>query len=309
MTSWIGRWKARADRWLFDETDDFIVPFMRVCFGILVFIYAGILSLDAGFWFSDQGVLTIEERNLSINIPQWSLFDFLPSDGMTAKICLWLLMGHAVCLGAGVWTRFNSIAIFVWLVSFQNRNGSMLDGEDTVFRLMAFYLMFLPLDRRWRLPVGLGLQHGPARFGTAWALRLIQFQMVLLYASATWCKSHSWTWQDGSIMYHVSRMNDMFGRMVPPEAFDSMTVSKIVTWGALGIEAFIPIGVFFRRTRLLAVVLGFALHLGIELTMNLFLFEWITMFGLLAFLRRSDFAWFGVRRSVPLVSASIGQKS
>ena len=40
-----------------------------------------------------------------------------------------------------------------------------------------------------------------------------------------------------------------------------------------------PVG-HFRETRRIAIALGFALHLALELTMNLFLFEWLMMLAL-----------------------------
>ncbi len=62
----------------------------------------------------------------------------------------------------------------------------------------------------------------------------------------------------------------------------------MITWVVLVIEAALPIALWFRPTRKIAIVLGVLLHLGIELSMNLFLFEWIMILGLLTFIRTEE---------------------
>ncbi len=86
-------------------------------------------------------------------------------------------------------------------------------------------------------------------------------------------------------LYIVSHMTDHFGRM--PAAtflFDQLWIVKTMTWSVLAIEAALPLLLWIPRTRLLGVALGISLHLGIELTMHLFLFEWLMILGLVSFL-------------------------
>jgi hypothetical protein len=87
-------------------------------------------------------------------------------------------------------------------------------------------------------------------------------------------------------MWYVSRMNDNYGRLIPSEWFDSHWMSQIGSYGTLVIEAFLPIGLWIPRLRWIAILLGVVLHLGIEMSMNLFLFEWVMILGLLSFVPR-----------------------
>jgi len=189
----------------------------------------------------------------------------------------------------GVFSRVQAAAIFVWLVSFQNRNPLINDGEDTVFRIFAFMMIWLPLDAYWSVLRRSSESVARARsHASAWGLRLIQIEMAAIYASAAISKLSGETWQNGTAMWYVSRMTDNFGRLVPSVYFDHFWVSAGLTWGALFIEATLPVALWFRGTRKLAILAGVALHLGIELSMNLFLFEWVMMLGLLAFVVPSE---------------------
>ena len=72
---------------------------------------------------------------------------------------------------------------------------------------------------------------------------------------------------------------------------------RLTTWGTMVVEACLPFLLFLSRTRRVGIVLGVVLHLSMEYSMHLFLFQWIMMLGLLAFTKPEDFAWF--RRWIP----------
>lgn len=50
----------------------------------------------------------------------------------------------ALMLFAGYWTRFATIASWIMLVSLQNRNPMVIDGQDMLLRLILFWGIFLP---------------------------------------------------------------------------------------------------------------------------------------------------------------------
>jgi hypothetical protein len=153
--------------------------------------------------------------------------------------------------------------------------------------MFAFLMIFLPLDCGWSL--ARALARGPKRLATAadaWALRLIQIQITLIYASAAWTKLYGASWRNGTALYFVSHMNDHFGRWPGLTAwFDALWLVQLQTWSVVAIELLLPLALWIPRTRRLAIALGIALHLVIEVSMNLFLFEWIMIVGLLAFVR------------------------
>ena len=64
----------------------------------------------------------------------------------------------------------------------------------------------------------------------------------------------------------------------------SLLFSQISTWAVLALELALPFMLFIPRLRLLASVRGILLHLSIDYALNLFLFEWAMIIGLLSFL-------------------------
>lgn len=310
MSAWrtfSSRCIAAWDRFLFEGCDPRIASVFRIGFAILVLIQVAVVWDDAAMWFSDEGVLSVDTARLTTRPFGWSLFYWVPSTPLLIHGALWILVIHAVLMLVGVFSRLQAAAIFVWFVSFQNRNPLINDGEDTVFRIFAFMMVWLPLDAYWSVLRRPNDSVAKSRAkSSAWALRLIQIEMTAIYASAAMSKLAGETWQNGTAMWYVSRMTDNFGRLVPSIYFDQFWVSAGLTWGALFVEAVLPVALWFRGTRKLAILAGLALHLGIELSMNLFLFEWVMILGLLAFVVPNEWGIAGRRESnsVPALQSS-----
>ena len=298
MTQMGQRLRGMADRFLFESCDPSMASVLRIGFGLLLCIYSLMWWLDGSLWFSNQGVLQTNTAEFLGSHVRWSLFSWIPPTPAIVNACLLILMLQSGMLLVGFYSRVQAASIFFWLVSFQNRNPLILDGEDTVFRIFAFLFVFLPLDHRWSIHTRIsrtGNEDGtdracsPASQEQAWALRLVQIQMTVIYFSATLCKLFGLTWQNGSAMFYVANACDYFGRFgVMEPLFELPWFIRLATWSALGIEAALPVLLWFRATRRPAIVAGIGLHLAIEASMNLFLFEWIMILGLLAFVRPKE---------------------
>lgn len=292
MKSLIVRLDHAYDRFLFRSCSPLTCVLVRVTYAALLIVYVGVWMLDGAKWFSDAGVMRAETARLLSDPPIESIFQWIPTTPWIVHISLAILMLQSVCLLLGIYSRFQAACIFVWLVSFQSRNPLILDGEDTVFRVFAFCLIFMPTDYAWSL--GRRWWYAPSNgidaVSQAWGLRLMQTQMVLIYISAAWSKFLGETWRDGSALFYVYQMDDLFGRgPLPMSLLESEFLVRAATWSVLAVESILPIALCFRPTRLIAVCVGIALHLSMEYTMNLFLFQWIMIVGLLSFTNlRSD---------------------
>lgn len=283
---------TRLDQHLLKGGDIAIVPFLRIIFGTLVLIHLVTLWPNAELWFTDQGVLKTSAAQQLLNGNQWSILFWLPSTTLVVQCCLGMMFVHAILLLLGIASRLQAACLFLWLISFQNRNFLILDGEDTLMRLYAFFLIWLPLDDLFSITSAVRKKkQTPSKERPPWALRLIQFQIIALYASTALCKLQGDTWHAGTAMWYVSKMTDNFGRLIPATLFDYYAVSAFATWSALLLELTLPIALLIPRTRKWGMGAGLMLHLGIEVSMNLFLFQWFMIFGLLSFFRREDWSW------------------
>ena len=73
--------------------------------------------------------------------------------------------------------------------------------------------------------------------------------------------------------------------------FESMVVITLMTWSVLAVEMAVPLALWFKKTRRTALVVAFAFHLTTDYVMNLFLFQWIMMVGLLSFVDTGHRWW------------------
>jgi hypothetical protein len=173
----------------------------------------------------------------------------------------------------------------------------IIEGEDFVFRLIALYLILMPCGGAWSLDAWImrwrrGGDASPNYLRPAWGLRLLQIQMAVIFLSAGLYKLGTEAWFDGTAMYYVSRLDDYFGRFpVPTWIFDSPWAVALLTWSVVAGELLIPVFIWFRETRRIALIAAVLFHLGNEWTMHLFLFHWVMLAGWISFVQPGDFRW------------------
>ncbi len=314
MISPLRRLQKVTDHFLFSSCDPSMAAVLRIGFAALLLVYVSLLAVDSSKWFSDEGVLKADTAQYLYQYRHWSIFFVLPATPQVVQICFAILLLQSCLLMAGCWSRFQIACVFIWLVSIHHRNPLILDAEDTVFRSLAFLMIFLPLDQAWSIGRVLSRRPSPGNSAeTAWAIRLIQVQMAVIYASAAWCKLQGATWRDGSALYYVAQMSDYFGRFGLPESFlNSPWCVRTATWSVLAIEGLLPLALWLRPTRKYAIVAGIGLHLAIEACMDLFLFQWIMILGLLSFVKPDEWSFlkrFLIRfRPVPCSQTPIESK-
>jgi hypothetical protein len=289
------RWcMTRVDRFLFDGCDPIMCSVMRITYALVLIVYLAMWIVEANVWFVDSGVLTAETAQQIGHHQYWSLLFWLPSTSPIVLTCLYILLVQSVLLLLGVGSRFQAVCIFIGITSFQHRNGLICDGQDVLVRWWIFCMIFMPLDYAWSLGRWLrgdGRHAVSADRASAWGLRLVQLQITAVYLSTAWMKWQGQTWRDGTAVYYVARMDDLFGRFwLPDFLFETPWIVKSMTWGVVGVEALLPLFLWLRPTRRLAIVTAVALHLSIEYAMHIYLFEWIMIVGVLSFVQPRQWA-------------------
>jgi hypothetical protein len=283
---------------------------VRIAFATVVLLNLSILYPDLDRWFTDGGVLPSAVSREIARPHTWSILWRLPSTPEVVRTCYWIAVIQAVLLLVGLLPNIQVLCLFVWLTSFENRNFLINDGEENVFRLLAFLLIFVPIGRAWSVDAAIWRWftarpltpdpsptrgEGSKRYAApGWGLRLVQIALCLIFLSAGLSKLGGDAWLDGTALYYVARLDDYFGRFpVPDWPFDSPWAVAMLTWSVVAIELLVPALIWFRETRRLCLVLVVLFHLGNEWTMHLFLFHWVMLAGWLAFVSPDDFAWIG----------------
>ncbi len=277
--------KNKWNSFFFSDHKLFLSGFIRIVYAILLLINLTILAIDLDLWFSESGLLSLHTSQLFIGKGTWSLLNYLPSG--SEKVCFILFYLQSLLLLIGYHSKLQTYCVFIWLCSFQHRNIIIFDGEDTVFRLFAFFLMFVPVG--YNLSID-SLQNKAKVKPESWGIRLIQIEMTIIYLSTFVQKVSGDDWQLGHALYYISYLDDLFGRFPLPDFFlNSLLLMKLFTWFVLCFELVLPIALWHKKTRFIALCCGILFHLSIDYTMNLFLFQWIMVLGLLTFLKEEDF--------------------
>ncbi|GIX00820.1 MAG: hypothetical protein KatS3mg111_4152 [Pirellulaceae bacterium] len=282
----LARW---WDRFLFHSCSPGTCVVLRIGYAILLLICTYSWWLDGPFWFSNEGVMSPQTARALTGGRTWSLLGAIDASPAVVQVGLSALLAHGLALLLGIGSRFQALMIFLWLVTFHHRNPLILDGQDTLFRLFAFYLMWMPLDARWSVGrwwfSGTVTDDPDQLRPAAWGLRLLQMQMVWLYISAAWSKLLGEPWRDGTALFYVAQMGDLYGRGWWPELLlRNEMILRYGTWAVVLAEAILPLLLMVRRTRGVGVAVGILLHLSMEYSMHLFLFQWMMILGLLSFL-------------------------
>lgn len=291
--TWIRRPLTGINDWLFAAVDARTYAAVRVSVGLSALgVWLELFPLRYAL-FSEEGLLgtSSASRSLTLNV-------FALGDGTAAVDAVFASALIAItCLCAGVFCRVAAIGVYLWTVSYSAQAPISLQGFDTVLRSVTFALALSPTSSCWSLrPHWFSGGRDPApRYG----LRILQWQLLLIYWCTVWLKAPDSYWRRGEVISYMAMSN--FARFPTPLAADLGWVDALLTWGTLLIELLVPILLWKRSTRGLGLFLGLLLHGGIAATSKLALFSLAMLPLYVAFLERQDWEWLssmaaGVRR-------------
>lgn len=268
-------------------TDWFLTPqgaeplaLLRIGFGLVVLAWTLSVGGDVATFFGPDGLLPGFEGTAS----PFAVFSWWAGP-TTAPVVVAVLAVSAAALVLGWHTRLAAALVFVGLLSLQRRNPLILNGGDLLMRIIALSLVAMPSGRVASLDARRAARRGRplSPVASVWALRLLQVQVAVLYADSVWEKLAGETWRDGTALANALRAEHLQRLVVPDWFLANTPLVAVATWGTLLVEAAIPVLVWNRRWRPWVLGAGVALHLGIEVTMDLGFFPVTILVSYLAF--------------------------
>lgn len=255
---------------------------LRIAFGLLMSVTCAFIFVNADRWFGPTGVLPFAASRTIIDPDTITLFHWFPESMLAPRVLAAIMLLNCLGLVLGWHGRIHAACLFVLYTSFVHRNLAIFDSEDTVLRLACFFLALMPVDAAWSVRAA-RLAHRPAP--PVWPLRLWQIEMTLIYLSTALLKLRGQEWWDGSALHYALGV-ELFQRFPVPDALaNGPVLSRLATWSVLAVECVLPFALWVPRWRTCALAAAVAMHLAIDYAMNLFLFEWAMIAGLLAFCR------------------------
>jgi hypothetical protein len=261
----------------FEPTSTATLALFRIALGLVLVAWTLALAPDLRAFFTHHGLHAPPNSRGWL----WNLFEIF-GEGTAVYVVWALCLVASVCLTLGLFTRVAAVVVFLAVLSFERQNEFVFNSGDFLIRNLAFYLVLAPagaalsLDRLRRYR-GAEFWRFPLR--APWAIRLIQIQLSVVYLATVWAKLRGDTWNNGTAVSYALRVGDLMRFGIPSAITNSLFVSNLLTFGTIFTEACIGILVWNRRARPWVLLAGVALHLGIELTLDVGFFS-LAMFVL-----------------------------
>lgn len=287
----------------YSKTDGSNLCLFRIFFGFFLLINGLSLVPDFHVWYGigPESFLPIKDSFALYSDFRINLFKVLSPTETAAWFIMLSYIVSSFMLMIGCKTRMASIICFITLTSLQNRNYTILNSGDTVMRCMLFLMMFAPAHVLYSVDAWMQEKKGKP-FSTEvsyTSIRLLQIQFSMVYLATTLFKFKGLDWVDGTAIYYTARLEN-FQRIPLPIIFDYAFLVKSITWGTLFVEFAMGTLVWVKEFRKWVLLMGILLHIGIEITMSIGVFEWVMMSSYLLFfsaeeLRKVKEIFMGIR--------------
>lgn len=261
----------RLDRLLFAEGDGVAEQRVRVGLGLLVVWWAASWLLGGGSGLPGQFGVSPSRGTLS-----WSVLGSAPSAWLAGTACVFLMSCGAL-LVAGHCPRIAATAAFVLSVSIQRTDPLGLNAGDALLRLL---LLWTALGAVVGGPAVLSRGGRPR---PVIVVRLVQLQVLVMYATAAAWKLQRGRWQAGDAVHMALTDPSTSNGIWPTAVVESSTAISAVTWGTLALEFALAPLLVARRTRTLAIVLAVAMHTVFALSLRIGIFSPAALVALLSF--------------------------
>lgn len=272
------------------------ISIFRILYGLIMLEYCFLVYPDLLNWFGTNGIASLASSQRVLQVlgpPGINIFNWLPPGDTSIIVMFWLLTIASACLTLGLFTRVSAVCVYLGVAAFQQQNGLIINGGDILLKMTAFYLIFSPsgrylsLDSLLKNKLRWPQRQTPQEDPSGWPQRMYRFLIALIYFQSFWSKLEDKTWLNGSAIYYVLREQE-FLRFPVVWIADNLWICQSLTWGTLLIEGAMWSLVWFKETRYFVLAGALLLHLGIEYTMNLPIFESLMISSLIVFVPGED---------------------
>ena len=263
-------------RFFFAPVSILPLAILRIITGALTFAWAILLFTDL------DPLLTYLRVDPDQDILWWQFLPRLSVPGVKA-LCLALIVMSFV-LAIGAWTKMASWSVFFLTLALQRYNPAAFNGGDLIMRgVVQLGVALGPSGKYLSVDaVRQGRWSGPVPQIEVWPIRFVQLHMSIGYLLTFYLKTRGHTWFDGTALWYALNLEDL-ARFEVPRALLTPPLGVLFTWLAVATEAFVGLGVWWRRTRPPALLAGIGLHAGIALTLEIGFFSWVMVASYLAF--------------------------
>lgn len=289
-------WQWWREFW-FEPRSPITLSVYRIAFGILV-LQSALIHTWPGFltWYGVNSVISFNsvKQYAWAGQPRFDILQLLPHSDAWVIVFFWFYVAFAFCLTIGFCTRYSAALVALGLISMQHHFPCNYNAGDTLMRLSAIFLSFSPAGDALSLDVLIKKGKGEpmAQLVVPWAQRMLQIQIVILYFQTFWVKIMAQDWLNGTAVYYAVRV-DYLMRFPIPFIFDNLLICKLLAWYTLFVEFAMWSLIWFKPCRYYVLTAAVFLHLGIDWSLNIPVFEWLMLASFINFIEPSDLKSWG----------------
>lgn len=212
----------------------------------------------------------------------FSLFKYLPKSSGSAYLIFSLLILCGICLSIGFCSPIAAMIAFCLWTSINHRNIYLINSGDSIFRILLFLCIFAGSGYALSIDNYLYNRDQWDTLINPWIFRLMQIQVCTVYVMSVYYKlNNGIEWRSGRGV-HYALNNETFNRL---SFLQNMNVwqSWLSDFCLLAIQVVGPIGLWFKETNGVCLVLLMLLHASFEIVLYVGLFGIIMMVSLLLF--------------------------
>ena len=272
----IARAWTKSIRFLFGPVSILPLVMLRIATGGLTLIWSIMLYADL------DPLLTYLRVEPDQSILWWQFLPNLSTLGVRV-LCLGLTLASFLLM-VGAWSRVSAWAVFLLTLSLQRYNPAAFNGGDFILRSVLQLGValgpaggYLSVDRARK-----GVARKPVPQIEAWPIRFVQLHISIGYLLTFYLKTQGHTWFAGTALWYALNLDDLT-RFNVPNLLIQPPIGTILSWLAVAAEAFVGVGVWWRRTRPMALLAGIVLHVGIALAFQIGFFSLVMIASYLAF--------------------------
>ena len=255
----------------------------RVFVGLLVIADVLLRSRNFGFLYSESGV--VPQALAEARTPEHAVSVYFFTQDATVIAALFALQALiAIVLIVGYRTRIALLLTFLGVVSLDFHNPFVLSYADTLFRLVLFWALFLPLGERWSIDAIHA--DGPRRESIAsLATAAILFQVVVMYVVNGYHKTLETLWTSGHATPLIFGLDDMTFLLAGVlRQFPTALQYGGLLWFYLLVCGWLLL-VLHGRLRLPLVALLMGGHASFALTVRIGAFAYVALAALVLFVQ------------------------
>ncbi|MDQ2050572.1 HTTM domain-containing protein [Natronolimnohabitans sp. A-GB9] len=255
----------------------------RIAAGLLIVADILLRFRNFTFFYTETGVVP---QSLATEMTADNAFSvyYFTTDSTVIAALFALTILIAIQLIVGYKTRIATVLSFLLVVSLDHHNPLVLSFADTLFRMLLFWAMFLPLGERWSVDA-VHADSSPRTGITSLASAAILAQVVYMYVLNGYHKRESELWTGGEatpLIMGLDNTTFLLGELM--RNVPTLLQYGGVTWYYMLLFAWLLI-LLRGNTRAFFVAMFIAGHASFAITVRIGAFPYVAMAGLLLFLQ------------------------